>query len=85
MIREESRAVESQSLRDPQTPVLHLSTASDQVMENVSTNSEGTNTVKVVSKDGCKYCVKAKEFLTAQNIPFQVEKLGTWFFSVDRW
>lgn len=45
-------------------------------MENVANNESKANTVRVVSKDGCKYCVRAKDLLKAQNIPFEVEKLG---------
>lgn len=45
-------------------------------MENVSTENASAKAVRVVSKDGCKFCVKAKDFLKAQGIPFFVEKLG---------
>eukprot|EP00924_Labyrinthula_sp_SR-Ha-C_P010965 maker-scaffold_33-snap-gene-1.47-mRNA-1 protein AED:0.02 eAED:0.02 QI:159/1/1/1/1/1/3/105/102 len=34
-----------------------------------------TNTVKIITKDGCPYCIKAKTFLDDKGINFETEKL----------
>mmetsp|Transcript_8840 Transcript_8840/g.10580 ORF Transcript_8840/g.10580 Transcript_8840/m.10580 type:complete len:112 (+) Transcript_8840:105-440(+) len=44
--------------------------------ENQVSNAAGaSNGVLVISKDGCKYCVKAKDFLKEQSIPYATEKM----------